>query len=1060
MKQVLIFLAFLPLVAGHAQPTDTAMFRQQLVRVAAMLDAAKYEIALREGQSALVSYQKKLPADDVRILECLLLLGDAFLEMGSHDAALQQYTEVLDRTNKRHLLSSPLRANAFNRSGEVFYRKKAWKKAENNYQAALELRLKTLGESHPKVADSYNNLGNCRFEAAQYAAAIAWHQKALGIRQKAIPVNQADLASSHNNLGNCFLALGEHDKALPHFRQSLLLRQAKFGEEHPKTALAHNSLGNSLAALGDTEEAATYYRIALDVRRKTLGNMHPQVAAVLENLGDLSLSKGDCIAALDYFRQAEAIQSQAMGSKSPSAAALLHKIGLCYQQEGEYHTALDFHQQSILVLSQAYGSGSTVVAGLLLNTGNCHLELGNYDMALEAYHHADQIFQAILPIGHPDRLLVLNNIGLVFLKKNEPERALDYFRQAEKTGGGLAIEAVHSLKNKALALGEMRRFEEALSMLGKAEALLDKHPTSTLPSPELLEIQSVRADLLLRQAQKTTNISLLDKALSAYESALQTAGTLRLTITAVESRQRWVERHFSLYGGALEANFLLWEKTGDIVHLEKAFDISEKSKGLVLMEALRKANAESMAGVPDSLLERERRLVAALNRLEKMRLGHLQTGDETAAQAAGISLAETRQSLHSLVSEFEQRFPKYHQLKYQSTSVSIAELRQKLLGTGKALVEFFMGDSTLYIFVLSQNNLRCQRLALDFPLNESVKTLVGSMQLYPYSAGDAAKMQAATFSKNAFYIYQKLWLPIADGLPENLVIVPDGILAYLPFEVLLEKMPTDLLRYKSHAYLLRRHNISYAYSAAQLLALAEKPATTAGKSLLAFAPTFEGNPGGMRSLKHNLEEAEQAHDLFGGDLRQGTSATSESFMQLAADYRILHLATHGKAAASLSEFSYLAFNAPLDAGGVSLLHVQDLYHLRLPADLVVLSACETGIGEYRSGTGMVSMASGFFYAGARSIVNTLWSVDDARNARLMALFFENIKKGLPKDKALRLAKLSFLDAYPHDEAHPAFWAAPIAFGNMEPLSFSRFNWWGVAIVAVFLALFLVWKMKR
>ncbi len=160
--------------------------------------------------------------------------------------------------------------------------------------------------------------------------------------------------------------------------------------------------------------------------------------------------------------------------------------------------------------------------------------------------------------------------------------------------------------------------------------------------------------------------------------------------------------------------------------------------------------------------------------------------------------------------------------------------------------------------------------------------------------------------------------------------------------------------------------------------------------MAAFAPDFKDNRYGLSPLQHNRREAQSVGAMFGGDVLEGEAASATTFIRDAGQYRMLLLATHGKASNVPSEPSYLAFSPAKDSA--FYLYMRDLYQLHLPAELVVLSACETNLGEYKVGEGVISLAKGFFHAGARSMVATLWSVDDAKNADLMLQFFQQIKE--------------------------------------------------------------------
>jgi CHAT domain-containing protein len=189
----------------------------------------------------------------------------------------------------------------------------------------------------------------------------------------------------------------------------------------------------------------------------------------------------------------------------------------------------------------------------------------------------------------------------------------------------------------------------------------------------------------------------------------------------------------------------------------------------------------------------------------------------------------------------------------------------------------------------------------------------------------------------------------------------------------------------------------------------------------------------LQPLAHSGEEVSGVQKMLGGDVFYGKDATEERFVQLAGGYRILHLATHGKANDEAADYSFLAFSEKKDSLENELLYVRDLYNLSLNADLVTLSACETGAGKLERGEGIISLARAFTYAGAKSIVTTLWSVQDERTKDLMLDFYRNLKKGMNKDEALRETKLAYLFKNNHAAAHPFFWAGVVAMGEMTPL---------------------------
>ena len=209
-------------------------------------------------------------------------------------------------------------------------------------------------------------------------------------------------------------------------------------------------------------------------------------------------------------------------------------------------------------------------------------------------------------------------------------------------------------------------------------------------------------------------------------------------------------------------------------------------------------------------------------------------------------------------------------------------------------------------------------------------------------------------------------------------------------------------------------------------------------------------------LQYNDDEVLVIDALVGADVFVDSLATEDRFTSLAGDYRILHLSTHGKANDKVGDYSFLAFYEQDDSLENEWLYNRELYNLKLNADMVVLSACETGIGELQRGEGIISLARGFSYAGAKSIITTLWSVDDKSTMRLMENFYANLKSGQSKDAALRQAKLDYLKTSRDIGDEPYFWAGFIPVGDMSPVELDGGwrNWWVYGLVSLGALIFL------
>jgi CHAT domain-containing protein len=396
------------------------------------------------------------------------------------------------------------------------------------------------------------------------------------------------------------------------------------------------------------------------------------------------------------------------------------------------------------------------------------------------------------------------------------------------------------------------------------------------------------------------------------------------------------------------------------------------------------------------------------------------------------------------VARFEKDYPNYYQLKYQFRNITIAET-QRMLGPGQTLLEYFTGDSTIYAFVIGKDSCQMVAIPRDFPLADWVKQfregIIGAQK-----SGPAYERLTRQYATSAQQLYQKLMVPVAALLTEETIIIPDGELYYLPFEALLSGAPRDVANFKTFPFWVQEKAIGYAYSGTLLhQMITKKHIQQPTGTLLAFAPFFFGNTAtepaqmamrkGLRSLPHTGDEILRAQKQAGGKsaLFSGKTATVEQFKALAPAFSILHLATHGKANARTGEFSFLAFYSSPDSIADSKLSVSDLYNMTINADLALLSACETSLGEMFEGEGVVNLARAFSFAGAKSVVTSLWSINDQSTPYLMDGFYSTLMLGKNKNIALSTAKRQYLKTHPGQQSHPFFWAGFVEVGDWNAL---------------------------
>jgi CHAT domain-containing protein len=321
-------------------------------------------------------------------------------------------------------------------------------------------------------------------------------------------------------------------------------------------------------------------------------------------------------------------------------------------------------------------------------------------------------------------------------------------------------------------------------------------------------------------------------------------------------------------------------------------------------------------------------------------------------------------------------------------------------------------------------------------------------------------------------LYRELIAPIEDKFiesPNRVIIIPDGPLATLPVEAFITSAGTNASGYWELDYLCRKYIVNYAYSLSILQKNLEHQQKTDSPRLLALSYSSQLDTDAdvelQRSeneLPYSAEEILDIKKIMDAKCFLGNDATETRFKMFAPKYSMIHLALHGKADTTDMFNSRLIFKRDSTEKEDGELRAFELYDMDLSKlQLVVLSACETGLGEVHEGEGIFSIARGFAYAGCPSIVMSLWKVNDKTTADLVDFFYKNLRQGQPKDAALRNAKLSFLQSADDLSAHPANWAAFIALGNNSPVQLPAANYpWVVFAIAASLLGGGYWGMRK
>jgi CHAT domain-containing protein len=847
--------------------------------------------------------------------------------------------------------------------------------------------------------------------------------------------------------------------------------------------------------LGDYEKALKSNLCSISLLEEDSSTSLDALASEYNNLATLYSYMKDYSNSINYYNKSINIMEAMPNISKFGIATIIYNLGSTYQDMGRYEDAKKAFKKSLLYLGKfKEGLDKEVVSDYINNyqqLSNAFIREENIDSAkyyLAKVQKINKTFSYRISVTYSD-------LGRVALLEKDYVKAEEYLLRSIE----IATEN-YGPKNSATSVGYSYLHGIALDKLNHKKALfysqkgieaisLDFSDPNGVSNPKVENVLN-KGTLINLLFHKLNVLKLLYKEENSTIEAADMFATAELATQCLEiinntiknriSKQRWLSSSaIPLFESAIFIAIEIYQKTGDENYLNKAFMLSERSKSMLMIGAMQEDNASSFGGVPDSLIEKSKTIKKSLDKAEKGRFDAKMAGEKELEKVQDDLIFQYKHDLDVLKHTFEDQYPKYFQLKYSSYTASIKEL-QDILDNETTLIEYFEGDEHIYAFAINKDKAQVEVIEKeDGYRNKMYLFQQAIMNIKGYTSNPIRTFN--NFVENASAFYDKLLKDVLSEGRERLIIIPDGQLGYLPFEVLLTK-PVELLKqteteadFSKLPYLIREYKISYNYSGTLLISQQAAQKNVINGKILALAPSYaqgdvpEWRGGREAKLRKTLielpgavEEVNKLEVLFEGKFLVGAAANESIFKENAGQYGILHLAMHGLVDRMNPEFSGLALTEDSSKEQDNFLYAYEIKQMHLHAGLVVLSACETGIGKYQRGEGVVSLGREFMYAGAPALLMTLWSLNDQSGAILVEEFYKNISNGMEKDAAIRAAKLYYLDNIGSEYAHPFMWAAFIQVGDYSPIKIGgprAWLWYGVGLIAIFIVLLGGIKMR-
>ncbi len=997
----------------------------------------------------------------------------------------KQYDESIKYAVKVHSLAQKLEPTdtlyikSIIALGGLYYEFRQETKAIKYLTEAEQLLTSDNNTDYTFLAEVYLYLSLIYTDRNDYPLSVSYVHKILDILEKNSQKESVHYAITLTELGLMYSKMDQHNDALEQYQKSKNILLKLFPDKKHKSYI---DLLTKMGMLHDYSlqkynKAEDYYLEAIQLSKQL--DEYPAVnyAYHLTTLAGLYHFTGAYEKAILLYQEAQKIYVEELEETDPFYVNCLLYMGALYSDMERYSEAEMLYKKVLFIDSLTIGTNNTDYAISLYNLGSLYAKQKRYSEAIHYYKRACTIHKNKVGTNNLDYCVYLKKLSEIYISLEQYQKAEQLLTEALAIEEGYRDQEPFSYANTLCTIGQLKAkqqlLEESLDYYGQSLALYLAIPTpldwNNLPTlllqpsqydDPIMEILTHIALAYQAKYQQTNDLIWLRKEQEIYLSILQINDRVQKEFDNEQDKYHALEATSVVVERVLETATKLYVTT-PTEQQQRNNDLlgyTERNKSILLAQTIDQQKRSKLGHIPDSLQLIEQQLQEEAIQLKAM--------------LAAAKTKESRTEINSLQNKwaiknraFEKKlsteYPKYVQLQYTHSSLSVDSL-QKKLPPHTLLLTYFVGQRNIYALGITSTDCTFRQIAVEKPLLKShLATFRNALSNYQFIL-KSPKKSYKQYTQEAHWFYQKLVAPFLT-IPDlkNLIIVPDAELGNIPFEVVLTTAASQQqVDYSELDYLLKQYNISYNYSASLWLQNQQKGLKANNNKLLAYAAQYDGDTTNLRAIRSpqwvnmrerlpalpaTQEEVQELTHHYSGDSYLGNQANEAHFKKTVPSYNIIHLAMHGIINAENPILSSLVFTEDRDTTEDNFLQVDEIYQLDLAANLVVLSACETGYGKFQQGEGILSLARSFMYAGTPSLVVSLWQVNDRSTAIIMTDFYANLAEGLPKDEALRLAKLSYLDKSIGKAQHPAFWSAFVQLGDNRPIALPRkFNWllWG------------------
>ena len=796
-----------------------------------------------------------------------------------------------------------------------------------------------------------------------------------------------------------------------YYQKAYEIRRAELGDNHKKTLKSLSNYSQVLTVVGKLGRVEKNLQLLLKEYKSLYPPGHPEFSRVYTLAHHFYIGISEYDKALSYALLALDVGKKNYGINNPRLLRLIRNVSYDYYYLGKIEQAMDYaNEELVLVKALTGGEPHIRMAEILNNQGRFLDKSKQYHKSKELYQEALMLKTQL--IGSENISTLSTAINLVY--------ALGKSGEIEQSSAQLSeiLSVLSKLGDDILEVNTMRahvHLVENLGLMGQQDSCFqiveeyfqkfeDAFVVQSLGNDQHLNMMAMVEDLValyLKESASSQQIDLIEEMVTHLDSLNRKTLELR---NLKADQMNFLDSYAAFNGIGIDYYNKRFNESNEESHFNEVLRFSEKNKANILNPAYTIARLKDGLNIPVDVLEKERELLAKISGEEEENSGEM---------------LRNKLAYDSIVEHLKSNYPQYHRIKYGNSKITVSELQDKL-SNDQILISYSMAEANLYRILIEKERFNVTRIDQS-TLNQEIEEFRREIESLEDIDASASKLYK-TLIDNQY-----------NG--KKIVIFPEGYLSFLPFDLLQDKT----------GFFGLQNIISYSPSI-DLWLKSREIGQYPNNKLLAMAPEFseEGSePGETREqllpIFGAIEEIQSIEKAFTGTTFLGPTATKEEFLKKSKDFGLIHLATHAIVNAENPEFSRLYFNSSDSVENLDFLSNYDLYNLDINANLVTLSACNSGVGEIQNGDGAISLARGFMYAGASATLVSLWSASDRSTAEVMKFFYENLKEGQPKDEALYNARKQYLETAQKKGKHPFYWGGFVLIGDSTPIK-KEFPW--------------------